>query len=167
MSDLVDIAFSIELSVVIGIVTSFVLGFLLILIKVPNTEYSKKIINTKNTIAACYMMVSAMFFITLRYSGIQDYDILASLMMFTITATASVILSFSLITVLDPSGFDKDKFVLNLGLAIVLSYVLGKSFWWESTAAKIATITTCICIFVCQCIVHILKFRKTYRECVR
>ena len=144
MSELVDIVFSIELSLVIGMVTSFVLGFLLILIKVPSTEYSKKIVNTKNTIAACYMMVSVLFFLTVRYSGIKDYDVLASLMMFTITATASVILSFSLITVLDPRGFDKDKFVLNLGLAIVLSYVLGKSFWWESHPAKVATITLCI-----------------------
>lgn len=167
MSELVDIVFSIELSLVMGMVTSFVLGFLLILIKVPSTEYSKKIVNTKNTIAACYMMVSVLFFLTLRYSGIKDYDILASLMMFTITATASVILSFSLITVLDPRGFDKDKFVLNLGLAIVLSYVLGKSFWWESHPAKITTISLCICIFICQCIVHIFKFRKTYQECVK
>ena len=167
MSGLVDIVFNIELSLLLGMIASFVLGFLLILIKVPGTEYSKKIVNTKNAIAACYMMVSVLFFVTLRYSGIADFDILASLMMFTITATASVILSFSLITVLDPQGFDKDKFILNLGLAIILSYVLGRSFWWESHLAKVITITTCICIFIAQCVIHILKFRKTYKDCVK
>lgn len=167
MSGLVDIVFNIELSLLLGMIASFVLGFLLILIKVPGTEYSKKIVNTKNAIAACYMMVSVLFFVTLRYSGIDDFDILASLMMFTITATASVILSFSLITVLDPSGFDKDKFILNLGLAIILSYVLGRSFWWESHLAKVITITTCICIFIAQCVIHILKFHKTYKDCVK
>lgn len=167
MSGLVDIVFNIELSLLLGMIASFVLGFLLILIKVPGTEYSKKIVNTKNAIAACYMMVSVLFFVTLRYSGIDDFDILASLMMFTITATASVILSFSLITVLDPSGFDKDKFILNLGLAIILSFVLGRSFWWESHLAKVITITTCICIFIAQCVIHILKFHKTYKDCVK
>ena len=167
MSGLVDIVFNIELSLLLGMIASFVLGFLLILIKVPGTEYSKKIVNTKNTIAACYMMVSVLFFVTLRYSGIDDFDILASLMMFTITATASVILSFSLITVLDPKGFDKDKFILNLGLAIILSYILGRSFWWESHLAKVITITTCICIFIAQCVIHILKFSKTYKDCVK
>lgn len=167
MSGLVDIVFNIELSLLLGMIASFVLGFLLILIKVPSTEYSKKIVNTKNTIAACYMMVSVLFFVTLRYSGIDDFDILASLMMFTITATASVILSFSLITVLDPKGFDKDKFILNLGLAIILSYILGRSFWWESHLAKVITITTCICIFIAQCVIHILKFSKTYKDCVK
>ena len=167
MSGLVDIVFNIELSLLLGMIASFVLGFLLILIKVPGTEYSKKIVNTKNAIAACYMMVSVLFFVTLRYSGIDDFDILASLMMLTITATASVILSFSLITVLDPNGFDKDKFILNLGLAIILSYVLGRSFWWESHLAKVITITTCICIFIAQCVSHILKFHKTYKDCVK
>lgn len=167
MHELVDIVFSIELSLVIGMVTSFVLGFLLILIKVPCTEYSKKIVDTKNAIAACYMVVSVLFYIALRYSGIAEYEVFASLMMFIITATASVILSYSLITVLDPSKFDKDKFVLNLGLTVVMSVVLANSFWWESKGAKIAAITSCIVIFVAQFLVHILKFNATYAACVK
>ena len=167
MHGLVDIVFSIELSLVIGMVTSFVLGFLLILIKVPSTEYSKKIVDTKNTIAICYMVVSVLFFIALRYSGMGDYEVFASLMMFIITATASVILSYSLITVLDPSRFDKDKFVLNLGLTVVMSIVLANSFWWESKGAKIAAITSCVTVFLAQCSAHIIKFNRTYLDCVK
>lgn len=167
MHELVDIVFSIELSLVIGMVTSFVLGFLLILIKVPGTEYSKKIVDTKNTIATCYMVLSVLFFLALRYSGIEDYEVFASLMMFIITAMASVILSYSLITVLDPSKFDKDKFVLNLGLAVIMSFVLGNSFWWDSRDAKIAAITSCVVVFIAQCIVHIIKFNATYVDCVK
>ena len=164
MSDLVGIVFNIELSLALGMVTSFVLGFLLILIKVPSTEYSKKIVNTKNTIAACYMVVSVLFFLTLRYSGIEDYEVLSSLMMFIITATASVILSYSLIIVLDPSKFDTDKFVLNLGLAVVMCYILGNSFWWESRTAKVVVMSICVFIFLLQCIFHIIRFRTTYAE---
>ena len=66
MSDFVGIVFNIEFSLALGMATSFILGFLLVLIKVPSTEYSKKIINTKNSIAVCYMVVSAVFFIALR-----------------------------------------------------------------------------------------------------
>lgn len=167
MSDFVDIVFNIELSLALGMVTSFVLGFLLILIKVPSTEYSKKVANTKNTIAACYMVVSVLFYLALRYSGIGDYEVFCSLMMFVITATASVILSYSLITVLDPAKFDKDKFILNLGLAVVMSYVLGSSFWWESRQAKWILISVCILVFITQCVLHILQFNKTYRNCVK
>ena len=164
MSDLVGIVFNIELSLALGMVTSFVLGFLLILIKVPSTEYSKKIVNTKNTIAACYMVVSVLFFLTLRYSGIENYEVLSSMMMFIITATASVILSYSLIIVLDPSKFDTDKFVLNLGVAVVMCYILGDSFWWESHTAKVVVMSICVFIFLTQCIFHILRFRTTYAE---
>lgn len=167
MSDLVDIVFNIELSLALGMVTSFVLGFLLILIKVPSTEYSKKVANTKNTIAACYMVVSVLFFLTLRYSGIGDYEVFCSLMMFVITATASVILSYSLITVLDPSRFDKDKFILNLVFAVVMSYLLGSSFWWESRQSKWILITVCVVVFITQCVLHILQFNRTYRNCVK
>lgn len=164
MTELVDIVFSVELSLVIGMVTSFVLGLLLFLIKVPNTEYSKKIANTKNTIACSYLVASVLFFLTLRYSGIEDYDVLSSLMMFAITAVASVTLSYSLITVLDASNFDMDRFVLNLGVAIVISYLFVRSFWWEDTKARIAVTVVSILIFIIQCVIHIIKFQRTYKE---
>ncbi len=164
MSELVDIVFSIELSLVIGMVTSFVLGFLLFMIKVPNTEYSKKIANTKNTIATSYLVSSVLFFLTIRYSGIADYEVLSSLMMFAITAVSSVTLSYSLITVLDASNFDMDRFVLNLGVAILMSYVFVRSFWWEDMGARIAVTVVSVLIFIIQCVIHIIKFQRTYRE---
>lgn len=77
MSSLVDIIFNIELSLVVGTLTSFILGFLLLLIKVPGSEYYKKIANTKNTIALCYLLCTVFFFLTLRYSGIPDYEVFA------------------------------------------------------------------------------------------
>lgn len=167
MSDLVGIVFNIEFSLILGAITSFVLGFLLILIKVPNTDYSKKIVNTKNSIAACYFVVAILFYVTWRYSGIVNYEVFASLMMFIITATASVILSYSLITVLNPSRFDNDKFILNLGLAVVMCYIVGDSFWWESHTAKVIVISICIPIYIIQCVFHIIKFSRTYDESVK
>ena len=38
MYGLVELVFNLELTLVIGIVTSFILGFLLLLIKVPDTD---------------------------------------------------------------------------------------------------------------------------------
>ena len=166
MSSFVDIIFNIELSLVVGTLTSFILGFLLLLIKVPGSEYYKKIANTKNTIALCYLLCSVLFFLTLRYSGISDYDVFASMMMFIITAMASVVLSYSLITLLDSGDFDHDKFYLNIGAVAVMSFVLGKSFWWEDGIGKILVISASILLFVIQCVLHIIKFRRTYRKSV-
>ena len=167
MSSLVDIIFNIELSLVVGTLTSVILGFLLLLIKVPGSEYYKKIANTKNTIAVCYLLCAALFFATLRYSGISDYEIFSTLMMFVITAMSSVVLSYSLITLLDSGDFDHDKFYLNVGAVAVMSFVLGKSFWWEDGAGKTAVIAVSIFLFVVQCVMHIIRFRKTYRKSVK
>ena len=162
MSSLVDIIFNIELSLVVGTLTSLILGLLLLLIKVPGTAYYKKIANTKNTIAVCYLICSVLFFATLRYSGISDYDVFSSLMMFVITATASVVLSYSLITLLEPGEFDHDKFYLNVGAVAVMSFILAKSFWWEDGFGKVAVMIISILLFIIQCLGHIVKFRKTY-----
>jgi AraC-like DNA-binding protein len=167
MSSLVDIIFNIELSLVVGTLTSLILGLLLLLIKVPGTAYYKKIANTKNTIAVCYLICSVLFFATLRYSGISDYDVFSSLMMFVITATASVVLSYSLITLLEPGEFDHDKFYLNVGAVAVMSFILAKSFWWEGGFGKIAVMSVSLFLFIIQCLGHIVKFRKTYRKSVK
>ena len=73
MSGLVDLVFNIELSLTIAIVTSLVLGSLLLLINVPDTEYSRKLLKTKNTIAVCFFICSILFYQCLRHSGIPDY----------------------------------------------------------------------------------------------
>ena len=167
MSSLVDIIFNIELSLVVGTLTSLILGLLLLLIKVPGTAYYKKIANTKNTIAVCYLICSVLFFATLRYSGISDYDVFSSLMMFVITATASVVLSYSLITLLEPGEFDHDKFYLNVGAVAVMSFILAKSFWCEDGFGKIAVMSVSLFLFIIQCLGHIVKFRKTYLKSVK
>lgn len=167
MSNLVGIVFNVEFSLLIGMVTSFVLGFLLLLIKVPNTEYSKKIANTKNGIAVCCMVSSALFFLTLRYSGMENYNQFASLMIFIITSVASVLLSYSLITLLEPKAYDTDKFMLNLGVVVLVTYILARSFWWESSNSKTAVVVVSLLLFIFQCIGQIIKFSRVYKASVK
>ena len=167
MSGLVDIIFNIEFSIVIGAVTSLVLGFLLLLINVPGTEYSHKIAATKNTIAVCFLICTVLFCITLRYSGIADYEVFSSWMMFVITAISSVILSYSLITLLGTDSFETDKFYLNVGAVAILSCLLIKSFWWEDGWGKTTVVAVYIVSFVIQCSLYIVRFVRAYRNSVR
>ena len=167
MSGFVDMVFNIELSLIIGIITSFVLGFLLLLIKVPQTEYSGKIARTKDTIAVCFMACSLLFYVTLRYSGIPDYTIFSSMMLFVVTAISSAVLSYSLINLLDESYIRNDKFYLNVGVVIAFSLLLMKSFWWEEKWLRITAVAVCIVLFIIQCIVHITMFNKVYKESVK
>ena len=167
MTSFVSIVFNVELTLMIGVATSFVLGFLLLLIKVPNTEYSLKIAKTKNTIAVCFFICSILMYSCLRFSGTPDYDKFSSLMMFTVTAISSAILSFALINVLDDRTLNDDKFYLNVGLVAVLSVVMVKAFWWENQTWRAVVFFTGVALFLFQCISHILVFNRVYRESVR
>jgi len=66
MTGLRDVVFNVEFALGIDIITSFMFGMLLFLIKMPNTEYSRKIAQTKNTIAVLFMICAVLFYTCLR-----------------------------------------------------------------------------------------------------
>ena len=170
MNGLQEVVFNVELALGIDVISAFMLSFLLFLIKVPKTEYSRKIGQTKNTIALCFMICSVLFFSCLRYSGNEalegrSFDEFASMMMFVVTCMSSVVLSFSLVNLLDEKFIESDKFYLNVGLVAVLSIVFMRSFWMEKGGWLRTVIQAVyVVVFLIQCISHIIAFRKRYKE---
>lgn len=165
MSSLLSVVFNIELSLVIATVTSFILAFLLFLINVPNTEYSRKLAKTKNTIAMCYLASSVIFYLCLRHSGIDNYEVFSSLMVFVVTALSSAVLSFSLTNLLEDG--DNDKFYINVAAIAIVSYVLMKAFWMPAGVTRTAIIALSIVLFVVNCIIHIIVFHRTYKRSLK
>ncbi len=170
MNGLHEVVFNVELALGIDVISAFMFAFLLFLIKVPKTEYSRKIAQTKNTIATCYLICSALFFTCLRYSGSPllnggSFDEFASMMMFVITSMSSVVLSFSLINLLDEKFIENDRFYLNIGFVVILSIVFMRSFWMEKGGwMRITVQTVYVAIFILQCVSHIVAFRKRYKD---
>ena len=165
MSGLASLVFNAELSLTIAIVTSFVLAFLLFLINVPNSEHSRKLVKAKNTIAMCFFISSILFFVCYTYSGIEDYEVFSSLMMFVVTAISSAILSFSLMNLLEEG--DNDKFFLNIALIAIVSYILMRSFWMERGAMRWAILIGSVLLYIANCIIHIILFHRTYHRSVQ
>jgi AraC-like DNA-binding protein len=165
MSGLASLVFNAELSLTIAIVTSFVLAFLLFLINVPGSEHSRKLIKAKNTIAMCFFISSILFFVCYTYSGIEDYEVFSSLMMFVVTAISSAILSFSLMNLLEEG--DNDKFFLNVTIIAIFSCILIRSFWMERGAMRWAILIGSIVLYVTNCIIHIVLFHRTYLRSVQ
>lgn len=165
MSGLASLVFNVELSLTIAIVTSFVLAFLLFLINVPNSEHSRKLIKAKNTIAMCFFISSILFFVCYTYSGIPDYEVFSSLMMFVVTALASAILSFSLMNLLEDG--DNDKFFMNVAAIAIVSCILMKSFWMERGALRWGILIGSIVLYLINCGIHIVLFHRTYLRSVQ
>ena len=157
--------FNAELSLTIAIVTSFVLAFLLFLINVPNSEHSRKLVKAKNTIAMCFFISSILFFVCYTYSGIEDYEVFSSLMMFAVTAISSAILSFSLMNLLEEG--DNDKFFLNVTIIAIFSCILIRSFWMERGAMRWAILIGSVVLYIVNCIIHIILFHRTYLRSVQ
>ena len=165
MSGLASLVFNAELSLTIAIVTSFILAFLLFLINVPGSEHSRKLIKAKNTIAMCFFISSILFFVCYTYSGIKDFEVFSSLMMFVVTAISSAILSFSLMNLLEDG--DNDKFFLNVTIIAIFSCILMRSFWMERGAMRWAILIGSIVLYVTNCIIHIVLFHRTYLRSVQ
>jgi AraC-like DNA-binding protein len=165
MSGLASLVFNAELSLTIAIVTSFILAFLLFLINVPGSEHSRKLIKAKNTIAMCFFISSILFFVCYTYSGIEDYEVFSSLMMFVVTAISSAILSFSLMNLLEEG--DNDKFFLNVTIIAIFSCILMRSFWMERGAMRWAILIGSVVLYIVNCIIHIILFHRTYLRSVQ
>ena len=164
MVNITELVFNLQLSQVIVMVTSFILSCLLWFIKVPATEYSRRIVKTKNTIAMCFFVCSLLMFACLNYAGIDDYENFSALMMFIVTSVSSVVLSFSLTNLLEER--DNDKFYLNLLAVIVMSYLLMRAFLLGPGMLRIIGLVAFITLFLVQCIIHIFQFRNVYIKCV-
>ena len=164
MTGLHKVVFDVELALGIDIISALIFGLLLFLIKVPNTEHSRKIAKAKNTIAVCFVICAVLFYSCLKYSGIENYDVFASMMMFVVTCMSSVVLSFSLTNLLDEKFIESDKFYLNVGLVAILSIVFMRSFWMETGWVRTLIHAVYIIVFLLQCISHIMAFRKRYKE---
>ena len=165
MSGLASLVFNAELSLTIAIVTSFILAFLLFLINVPGSEHSRKLIKAKNTIAMCFFISSILFFVCYTYSGIKDFEVFSSLMMFVVTAISSAILSFSLMNLLEEG--DNDKFFLNVTIIAIFSCILIRSFWMERGAMRWAILIGSVVLYIVNCIIHIILFHRTYLRSVQ
>lgn len=159
-----SLAFSLELSQIIVMVTSVVLAFLLWFIKVPTTEYSRRLVKTKNSIAVCFFVCAVLTYVCLKHSHVPDYASFSALMMFVVTSVSSVVLSFSLINLLEER--DNDKFYLNLGAVIVMSWMLMRAFLIGPGLLRTIAIIAYIALFIVQCIIHIVHFNRAYVKCV-
>lgn len=164
MAAVPSLAFSLQLSQIIVMVTSFVLAFLLWFIKMPFTEHSRRLIKTKNSIAVCFFVCAVLTYACLQHAHVPDYGTFSALMMFVVTSVSSVVLSFSLINLLEER--DNDRFYLNLVAVIVMSWMLMRAFLIGSETLRIIAIVAYIALFVVQCIIHIVNFNRAYLKCL-
>lgn len=147
-----------------ALAVSSTLALIFMLIKVPKTEYAKNLTKSKNTIAVSYLICAFLFGYTLYNSDITRYNEFSALTMLIVTAFSSIIISYSLINLVQPRYMDSSKFMLSVFLVFLGSMILVESFFSESKWLHNLTLYIGIGLFVFQSVYLIIIFDRAYKK---
>ncbi|MGN0190823.1 MAG: helix-turn-helix transcriptional regulator [Candidatus Cryptobacteroides sp.] len=157
----------ISTSFFITAVVAATLSALLFFIKVPSSPYTRRLGNTKNAIAACFAIASAIFTWTWFRLDFEWTDTFPAMMTFIVTALSSTILSFSLLNLLSATSSWTDKSWLNIMVDVIFAFALIYYYDHPAKWVKITAFSVSIALFITQCIIHIIIFNKAYINALR
>ena len=157
----------IQTSFFITAVVAITLALLLFFIKVPSSPYARRLGHTKNAIAGSFALAGLIFIYTMTRIDYEWNDFYPAMMMFVVTALSSVILSFSLLNLMDPNPSGGDRYWLNLMIVAIWSVGLVYYYDYPVKWVRIAVYTSSIVLFVAQCISHIIAFNNSYKRALR
>lgn len=149
-------------------VGSTVLAVLLMLIKIPHSDYSVKLANSKIALVISFLICSFMMFYSMSQYGkseIKDWDMFLMLSIYIVVHFSTSIISYSMIALLK---HEKHKwqglFVPGLFVSALVSFMLLESyksgnmtyFWYVCAVALIA--------FLIQSVTYIVNFARAYNK---
>ena len=148
-------------------VVAITLALLLFFIKVPSSPYARRLGHTKNAIAGSFALAGLIFIYTMTRIDYEWNDFYPAMMMFVVTALSSVILSFSLLNLMDPNPSGGDRYWLNLMIVAIWSMGLVYYYDYPVKWVRIAVYASSIVLFVAQCISLIIAFNNSYKRALR
>ena len=154
----------IQTSFFITAVVAITLALLLFFIKVPSSPYARRLGYTKNTIAGCFALAGVIFLYTMVRIDYEWNDFYPAMMMFVVTAISSVILSFSLQTLMEQNPSGNDKYWLNIMVVAIWSVALVHWYDYPVKWVRVTAYCSSIFLFVIQCIAHIIAFNNSYKQ---
>ncbi len=144
---------------------SCVLAFILMLIKVPATEYSKNITNAKTTIAVTFIGCAFMMVFTLnKYSEVWEYERFSSLTMLIAVSFSSLAMSYSMINLLDDKMISSNTFIVNIFLIASSSILLLEMATGTEKILYNISLAASLLLFASQSIFYIIMFDKAYKK---
>lgn len=150
-----------------SLIVATTLALILLLIRIPKTEYAKKIARSKYTIAISYMIGAFTFGYALYNADAPMYEDFSTITMLIVVAFISIIVSYSLINLLLPRFIDGGKFLVSIFIVFVASVILVESFFSGNMKLHKVTLYIGVALFVIQNISLIIIFDKAYRQSIK
>ncbi|MGN0188895.1 MAG: helix-turn-helix domain-containing protein [Candidatus Cryptobacteroides sp.] len=144
------------------------LAFILMLIKVPPTEYARKLMNAKSTVAVSFLVCGFMMAFSLhKYDEVWNYNLFSSYTMLIAASFSSMAMSYSMINLLDDKKIPGHVFVINTFLIALSSFGLMETALGDNEFLRNLTLAVNIILFVSQSIWYIILFDKTYKKTIK
>lgn len=152
-------------------VGSTVLALLLMLIKIPHSEYSHKLSNSKLAIVSSFLICSFMMFYTIAQYGdsdIRDWEMFTMLTIYIVVHFSTSIISYSMISLLNSKVTSKRAlFGPGLFVSVVVGFMLLESYRSENVNYFWAMCVIALTAFLIQSVTYIIHFDKAYKQSLR
>ncbi len=152
-------------------VGSTILALLLMLIKIPHSDYSAKLTNSKVALVVSFLICGFMMFYTMNQYGqpyIRDWDMFLMLTIYIVVHFSTSIISYSMIALLKTEKHKwQNLFVPGLFVSAVIAVMLlesyksgDKIYFWFICAVALAA-------FLIQSITYIVHFDRAYKNSLK
>ena len=149
-------------------VGSAVLAALLMLIKIPTSDYSEKLAKSKMAIISSFIICSFMMFYSMSQYGedyIWDWDMFTMLVIYIVVHFSTVIISYSMIALLKTEKKRyQNLYALGLFVSGIISFLLLQAYKSGDMTYFWSMCITALVIFLIQSVTYIVYFDKAYRQ---
>ena len=143
-------------------VGSSILAVLLMLIKIPQSDYSSKLINSKLAMVVSFLICSFMMFFTMSQYGepeIWDWEMFTMLAIYVVVHFSTSIISYSMMSLLKAEEHRHRMFVPGLFVSAIIAVMLLSAYKSENMT-----------YFWTMCVValtYIVYFDKAYKQSLK
>ena len=151
-------------------VGSTILAVLLMLIKIPQSDYSSKLINSKLAIVVSFLICSFMMFFTMNQYGkddIWDWEMFTMLAIYVVVHFSTSIISYSMISLLKAEEQRHRMFVPGLFVSAVIAVMLLGAYRSENMTYFWFMCIVALTAFLLQSVTYIVYFDKAYKHSLR
>ena len=152
-------------------VGSTILAALLMLIKIPNSDYSAKLANSKLAIVMSFLICSFMMFYTMSQYGspeISDWDMFLMLAIYIVVHFSTSIISYSMIALLNTERHRRQNlFVPGLFVSAIVAFMLLESYKSGNMKYFGFICLVALAAFMIQSITYIVYFDRAYKQSLK
>jgi len=152
-------------------VGSTILAVLLMLIKIPHSDYSNKLNNSKLAIVVSFLICSFMMYYTMgmyQSPDIWDWEMFTMLTIYIVVHFSTSIISYSMIALLNTVKHKNERlFVLGLFVSALVSFMLLDAYRSSNLTYFWIIVFVALTAFLIQSVTYIVFFDRAYKDSLK